>query len=107
MQDFSQDKAQVLFRSAERAGILSSVSGKYMVPIPSMQNWLVSNYAIKREKDASSRTPNREQDQSRKGLKSSGQGDDPIQWNPDSPAKGKDPTEPLTSPRDTDSGWER
>ena len=68
MWDFGQDEARELFRSAERMGILSSVAGEYVVPIPSMQNWLVSNYATELEKKAPSGVPDREQEQSTKGL---------------------------------------
>ena len=62
MQDFGQDEARELFRIAERIVLISSVAGEYVVPIPSMQNWLVSNYAIELLKDAPSGAPNREQE---------------------------------------------
>lgn len=78
-----------------------------MIPIPSMQNWLISNYAIEPEKDPPSGAPNQVQEQSTKGLESERQKNDPIQWNPDSPAKAKEAPAPPTSSRDMDSGWER
>ena len=44
-QDYSPDEAEKLFRRALRRGILDMRRGRYAVPIPSMHDWLVSNYA--------------------------------------------------------------
>ena len=106
-QDFNPDQADTIFQLAEAKGIISSRDGDYMIPIPSMQNWLISNYAIEPEKDPPSGAPNQVQEQSTKGLESERQKNDPIQWNPDSPAKAKEAPAPPTSSRDMDSGWER
>ena len=44
-QDYSQDKAETLFRRAVERGIIDERSGRYVIPVPSMHDWLVSNYA--------------------------------------------------------------
>ncbi len=45
IQEYSQDKADALFRRAEEKGIIDQRDGRYVIPIPSMHDWLVSNYA--------------------------------------------------------------
>ena len=44
-QEYGFDEAHKVFRRALRGGILHSQAGGYAVPVPSMQEWLVSNYA--------------------------------------------------------------
>ena len=44
-QEYGPDEAKKLFRRAEEKGILVEMDGRYAVPIPSMHDWLVSNYA--------------------------------------------------------------
>ena len=45
MQEYGPDEAKRLFRRAEEKGIIVERDGRYAVPIPSMHDWLVSNYA--------------------------------------------------------------
>lgn len=54
-QDYGAEEAKRLFRSALDCGMLHKRSGRYTVPIPSMQDWLVSNYTRAREKGMASR----------------------------------------------------
>lgn len=54
-QEYGHEEASKLFRSALDCGILHKRAGRYAVPIPSMQDWLVSNYAHVQEKGGSSR----------------------------------------------------
>jgi len=44
-QEYGPAKAEKLFHQALNRGILSKRGGRYSVPIPSMQDWLVVNYA--------------------------------------------------------------
>lgn len=44
-QEYGADKAEKLFHRALHCGILHKRRGRYTVPIPSMQDWLVSQYA--------------------------------------------------------------
>ena len=44
-QEYGEATAEKLFDRALHKGILYKRSGVYAVPIPSMQNWLVTNYA--------------------------------------------------------------
>ncbi len=44
-QDCGEMEAEKLFRRALHRGMLHSYRGNYVVPIPSMQDWLVTNYA--------------------------------------------------------------
>ena len=44
-QEYGLDEAKELFRRAEEKGIIDRRAGRYVVPIPSMHDWLVSNYA--------------------------------------------------------------
>ena len=44
-QEYGTEEAQKLFRRAEEKGIIVERDGRYAVPIPSMHDWLVSNYA--------------------------------------------------------------
>ncbi len=44
-QEYGPDEAKKLFRKTLHRGILHRHGGIYAVPIPSMQDWLVSNYA--------------------------------------------------------------
>ncbi len=44
-QEYGFDEAHKLFRRALRDGVLHTQAGGFAVPVPSMQEWLVSNYA--------------------------------------------------------------
>lgn len=44
-QEYGFDEAHKLFRRALRNGVLHTQAGGFAVPVPSMQKWLVSNYA--------------------------------------------------------------
>ena len=44
-QDYGEMEAEKLFNRALHRGMLHSYRGNYVVPIPSMQDWLVTNYA--------------------------------------------------------------
>ncbi len=44
-QDYSQDKAETLFRRAVERGIIDERGGRYVIPVPLMHDWLISNYA--------------------------------------------------------------
>ena len=44
-QDLGPDEAEDLFNRAWNKGLLDERDGRYVIPIPSMQDWLVSNYA--------------------------------------------------------------
>ena len=44
-QEYSEGKSEEIFRRALAKGIIDARSGRYAVPIPSMQDWLVSRYA--------------------------------------------------------------
>ena len=46
-QEYDLDEAKKLFRRALHCGILHRQSGRYSAPIPSMHDWLVSQYAYK------------------------------------------------------------
>ena len=54
-QEYGLDEAKELFRRAEEKGIIDRRDGRYIVPIPSMHDWLVSNYARIQEKGISDR----------------------------------------------------
>ncbi len=44
--EYGEDTTEKLFRRAQHCGILQVVEGgRYAIPIPSMQDWLVENYA--------------------------------------------------------------
>ena len=45
LQDYSHDEAERIFRQALHKGILDERDNCFIVPIPSMHDWLVSNYA--------------------------------------------------------------
>lgn len=45
LQDYRHDDAERLFRRALRKGILDERDNCYVVPVPSMHDWLVSNFA--------------------------------------------------------------
>jgi hypothetical protein len=47
-QEYGLDEAKMLFRRAVEKGIIDERSGRYVIPIPSMHDWLVSNYARER-----------------------------------------------------------
>lgn len=47
-QEYDSEKAKSLFNKAVERGILHSQDEIYIIPIPSMRNWLVSNYARER-----------------------------------------------------------
>ena len=59
-QEYDPDEAKKLFRRALHCGILSKHAGRYAVPIPSMHDWLVSNYAHEQVKfpHGTPQTPN-------------------------------------------------
>ena len=44
-QDYSKGKSEEIFRRALAKGIIDARSGRYVVPIPSMHDWLISKYA--------------------------------------------------------------
>ncbi len=44
-QEYGKPKAEMLFRRALHRGILHRRRGTYAIPIPSMHNWLVTNYS--------------------------------------------------------------
>ncbi len=44
-QEYDSDEAKSLFNKAVERGILHSQDGIYTIPIPSLRNWLVSEYA--------------------------------------------------------------
>ncbi len=46
--EYGEVEAKDLFRRAVEKGILHSQKGVYTIPIPSMQSWLISNYAQER-----------------------------------------------------------
>ncbi|MCY3630475.1 MAG: ATP-binding protein [Bacteroidetes bacterium] len=46
--DFEPDEAKDLFRRAWEKGLLDERGGRYVIPIPSMQDWLISNYGRER-----------------------------------------------------------
>ena len=43
--EFSKDEAEVIFKRALHKGVLDARGDSYVIPIPSMHDWLVSNYA--------------------------------------------------------------
>lgn len=45
-QDYDQDKAEMLFRMAEEKGIIALKQQRYRIPIPSMHEWVVAQYAL-------------------------------------------------------------
>ena len=45
LQTFSEEKAEMIFKRALHKGVLDKRKNDYIIPIPSMHNWLVSNYA--------------------------------------------------------------
>ncbi len=47
-QDHGAEKADELFHRAAEKGIIDERDGRYVIPIPSMHDWLVSNYARER-----------------------------------------------------------
>ena len=54
-QEYGSEEAKALFRRALYCGMLHKQAGRYAVPIPSMHDWLVSNYARIQEKGISDR----------------------------------------------------
>ena len=63
-QEYGPDEAKKLFRRALYCGILHKHAGRYAVPILSMHDWLVSNYARIQEKKIPSKSIGKGQDQS-------------------------------------------
>ncbi len=47
-QDHGAEKAQELFRRAVEKGIIDERNGRYVIPIPSMYDWLAHNYTHER-----------------------------------------------------------
>ena len=54
-QEYGPEEAKTLFRRAQYCGILHKQAGRYAVPIPSMHDWLVTNFARLRGKGVSDR----------------------------------------------------
>ncbi len=54
-QEYGPEEAKTLFRRAQYCGILHKQAGRYAVPIPSMHDWLVTNFARLRVKGGSDR----------------------------------------------------
>ncbi len=46
LQTFSKEKAEVIFKRALHKGVLDKRKNDYVIPIPSMHDWLVSNYTL-------------------------------------------------------------
>ena len=44
MHDFTEVQARDLFDSAWGKGLLDQRQGRYVIPVPSMEDWLISNY---------------------------------------------------------------
>ncbi len=44
-QECNREEAEEIFHRAKQKGILDERENSYVIPIPSMQNWLVSKYA--------------------------------------------------------------
>ena len=44
MQEFTEAQSGALFESAWEQGLLDQRQGRFVIPVPSMQDWLVSNY---------------------------------------------------------------
>ena len=44
-QEYGETEAEKLFRLGREKGLLEKRDGEYAIPIPSMQDWLVTNYA--------------------------------------------------------------
>ena len=63
LQDYGHDEAEKIFRRALYKGILDERDNCFVVPIPSMQKWLVSNYARIQEKEMLSRSIGQSQEQ--------------------------------------------
>ena len=103
-QDFSPDQADTIFRRAERKGIISSRDGDYMIPIASMQNWLVSNYAIERTKGVPPKSPDQGQEQSRPRTNPGAGRDETPKRKPDSRSKSKEASSPPKNSKSLDSG---
>ncbi|MCY4672745.1 MAG: hypothetical protein OXD43_03080 [Bacteroidetes bacterium] len=49
-QEYGFDEAKELFRRAVSKGIIDGRNGRYVIPVPSMQDWLVSKYGRDTEK---------------------------------------------------------
>ena len=47
LQTFSKEKAEMIFKRALHKGVLDKRKNDYVIPIPSVHDWLVSNYALK------------------------------------------------------------
>ncbi len=54
-QEYGVAQADKLFRRAARQGAIDERRGRYVIPVPSMQDWLVSNYARAQDKAEASR----------------------------------------------------
>ncbi len=54
-QDYGHDEAERIFRLALHKGILDERNNCFVVPIPSMHDWLVSNYSRFQEKEIPSK----------------------------------------------------
>ncbi len=46
LQIFSEERAEVIFKRALHKGVRDKRKNDYIIPIPSMHDWLVSNYAL-------------------------------------------------------------
>lgn len=54
-QEYGFEEAAQLFRRAARQGTIDERRGRYVIPVPSMQSWLVSNYAKAQDQSTPSR----------------------------------------------------
>ena len=63
LQDYGHNEAEKIFRRALHKGILDERDNSFVVPIPSMHDWLVSNYARIQEKEMPSRSIGQSQGQ--------------------------------------------
>lgn len=55
IQEYGFEEAAKLFRRAARQGAIDERRGRYVIPVPSMQDWLVSNYARAQDKAIAAR----------------------------------------------------
>lgn len=75
-----------------------------MIPIASMQNWLVSNYAIERTKGVPPKSPDQGQEQSRPRTNPGAGRDETPKRKPDSRSKSKEASSPPKNSKSLDSG---
>lgn len=102
-QTHGAENAQEISLRAVEKGVISSRDAYYHMPIPSMQNWLVSKYAIESTRDTPSQSPVKGQQLSIQGkeLEVGGNGNHPGK--PDPPSKSKGASDPSVNSKDRDS----